>query len=94
MRATHATQGAALHHRPQGLLQEDGISSVCSMRSAVSRWSPTSWPRTAPEELARILGRQRVEALLRVGRLAAPAVLVLGAVVDQEAEPGGRETLD
>src|SRR5262249_12084564 len=47
-----------------------------------------------PEELARALGRQRVEALLRIGRLATPAVLILGAVVDQKADPGRRETLD
>src|SRR4029453_3200564 len=48
----------------------------------------------APEELERALGWQRVEPLLLVVRLAAPAVLILGAVVDQEAEPGRRETLD
>src|SRR5262249_27000416 len=46
------------------------------------------------EELASALRRQRLQAQLRVRRLAAPAVLVLGAVVDQEAEPGRREALD
>src|SRR5262249_30842262 len=47
-----------------------------------------------PKELLRALRRQWVEAELGVGCLAAPGVLILGAVVDQKAEPGRREALD
>ena len=39
-------------------------------------------------------GRQRVEPQLRVVRLAAPAVLVLRAVVDQQQEVRRRQALD
>src|SRR5262249_34082217 len=47
-----------------------------------------------PEECLGALRRQRVEAKLTVGDLVAPAMLILGAIVDQEAEPGRREALD
>ncbi len=39
-------------------------------------------------------GRQRIQAQLRGGGLTAPGVLILGAVVDQEQEPGRRQALD
>src|SRR5262249_34465409 len=39
-------------------------------------------------------GGQRVEAQLRVICLAAPAVLVLGPIVDQQQEPRRRQALD
>ena len=38
--------------------------------------------------------RQRVEPQLRVEGLAAPAMLVLRTVVDQEQQPGRRQALD
>ena len=37
---------------------------------------------------------QRVQAQLRVVGLTPPAVLVLGAIVDQQEEPRGRQALD
>ena len=46
------------------------------------------------EEFLGAHGRQRIEPQLRVVGLAAPAVLVLRAVVDQEQEPRRRQTLD
>src|SRR5262249_54788282 len=46
------------------------------------------------EELLSTQGRQRIEAELRVIRLAAPPVLVLRAVVDQQQEPRRRQSLD
>ena len=39
-------------------------------------------------------GRQRIKPQLRVGGFTAPGVLILGSVVDQEQEPGGRQALD
>jgi hypothetical protein len=46
------------------------------------------------EEGVRTRGRQRIEPQLRVIRLAAPAVLILRAVVDQEQELRRRQTLN
>ena len=94
MRAPRATQGAGLHQRPHGLLQKEGIPLGLLDEERREPLEPRVRAEEAPEKLAHALGRQRVEALLRVGRLAAPAVLILGAIVDQKAEPGRRETLD
>src|SRR5262249_16142782 len=43
------------------------------------------------QELVSIFHRKRIDAQLRIERLAAPAVVVLGPVVDHEENPGGRE---
>ena len=56
--------------------------------------SAGSSPRRALEQLARTLGRQRVEPQLAVVGLAAPAMLVLGPVVDEQEEPRRRQALD
>ena len=53
-----------------------------------------SSPSRACEEFVRARRRQRVEPELGVVGLAAPAVLVLGAVVDQQQQPGGGQALD
>ena len=47
----------------------------------------------AIEQLAGARRRQRVETELGVVGLAAPAMLVLGAIVDQQEDAGARETL-
>src|SRR5262249_59548380 len=46
------------------------------------------------QELARALGRERVEPELAVISLASPTMLVLGSIVDQQEQPGGGQTLD
>ena len=46
------------------------------------------------QQLVRALGRQRIEPELRVVGLAAPAVLILGPVVDEQQEPRRRQALD
>jgi hypothetical protein len=46
------------------------------------------------QEFMGAYGRQRVEPDLGVIGLAAPAVLVLGALVDQEQQPGRGQALD
>ena len=51
-------------------------------------------PHERLEEGVSARRRQRVEPQLGVGGLAAPAVLVLRAVVDQHEALGGREALD
>ena len=51
-------------------------------------------PEQGLQELLGAHGRQRVQPQLRVIGLAAPAVLVLRAIVDQQQEAGGRQALD
>jgi hypothetical protein len=51
-------------------------------------------PEQGLEQVLGAGGRQWVEPQLPVIRLVPPAVLVLGAVVDEQADPGGREALD
>ena len=46
------------------------------------------------EEFVSSLGGERVQSHLRVVGLAAPPVLVLRAIVDQQQEPGGGQALD
>ena len=53
-----------------------------------------SSPRKAWSNASALVRRQRVEPELGVEGFAAPAVLVLGAVVDQQEHPGGRQALD
>ena len=65
-----------------------------AMSSCVRGSRLGSSPKQGLQELVGAGRRQRVEPQLRVVGLAAPAVLVLGAVVDQEQQPGGRQTLD
>jgi hypothetical protein len=43
---------------------------------------------------AREAARERVESELRVEGFAAPAVLILGAVINQQQHPGGRQAVD
>ena len=50
--------------------------------------------RASRREVVGALGRQRVDPELPIVGLAAPAVLVLGTVVDQQQEPGSGQTLD
>ena len=65
---------------------------------AMSRWCERLQAGVVPEqgvqELVGAQRRQRVQPQLRVIGLAAPAVLILGPVVDEQQELGGGETLD
>ena len=74
--------------------RKNGFPSVRSMRSAVSRSSPGSSPRSVWRSSWALSGGNGSRRSWRVGRLAAPGVLILGTIVDQEAEPGRREALD
>ena len=50
-------------------------------------------PSSACKNASALAGEQRVESELAVRRLAAPAMLVLGPVVDQQQELGRRDAL-
>src|SRR4029450_5518516 len=51
-------------------------------------------PEEGMEELLSTPWGQRVEPQLRVIGLTAPAVLILGPIVDQQQEPAGGQALD
>jgi hypothetical protein len=50
--------------------------------------------KQAGEKVVCALGRQGVDPELPIRGLAAPAMLILGPVVDEEEDPGTWETLD
>ena len=81
-----------LHERPDALLDEKGIAA--SDQKPLERLQPRVVTQEGTQELARTLGRERVEPELAVVGFAPPAVLVLGPVVDEQEEPGRGQTLD
>jgi hypothetical protein len=83
-----------IHERLHGLLQEERIPLGPLDEERREPLEPGALAEQPPEELLGTLGWQRVEAELTVVGLAAPAVLILGAIVDQEAQPGCREARD
>ena len=74
--------------------RKKGLPSVRAIRSRLERLQAGIVPQQRLQELVGARRRQRVEPQLRVVGLAAPAVLVLRAVVDQQQEPGRRQALD
>ena len=84
-------QRPRLHQGPHRLLQEERVAPL--HQHLRQGRQPGVRAEQRRQQLRRALGGQAVEPELGVGRLAAPAVLVLGAVVDQEQEAGGPEAL-
>ena len=84
-------QRSRLHQGPHPLLQEERIAPLHQHLRQGRQ------PRVRAEERRQqfrcALGRQGVEPQLRVGGLAAPAVLVLRPVVDQKQEACGPQAL-
>ena len=76
------------------LLQEEGIAFGACDQERLERCQTGVVPQERLQQLVRARRRQRVEPELGVEGLAAPAVLILGAVVDQEQEAGGGQALD
>ena len=74
--------------------RKKGLPSVRAIRSCLSGCQAGVVPQQGLQECLGARRRQRVEPQLRVVGLAAPAVLVLRAVVDQQQEPGRRQALD
>ena len=71
--------------------QEEGVRAI---REPLERPEGGSGTEERIEQGLGALGRQGVEPKLRVAGLAAPAMHVLGAVVDEEEHPGRRQALD
>ena len=89
-----ADQHPGLHQRAHALLQEEGIALGARDQEPLERCQAGVVPQQGLEELVGARRRQRIEPQLRVVGLAAPAVLVLRAVVDQQQEAGRGQALD
>ena len=94
VRAALADERLGLDQRPNALLQEEGIALGPLDQDRREGLDRPVLAKEAVEQLDGALGRQRIEPELGVVGLAAPAVLVLGPVVDEEQEPRRRQALD
>ena len=83
-----------LHEGPHALLQEEGVALGPLDQHPLERLEGPVLAQQGGEQGLGALGRQRVDPQLEVVGLAAPGVLVLGPVVDEEQDAGGRQALD
>jgi hypothetical protein len=92
--ATVAEEHSVVHEAPHALLEEEGVTLGPCEEERLERLEAHIVSQEALQQLARLLGREGVEPELTVVGLPAPAVPVLGAVVDEQQEPGCRQALD
>ena len=92
IRAPLADQSVGLNQGPDALLQEKGVPLGACNQEPRERLNSHVVSKECSEEFLGTLRVQRVKAELAVKGLTAPAVLVLGPVVDQQEAPCGRET--
>jgi hypothetical protein len=89
-----AGQGRRLHQGPHTLFEEEGIRFRPLYQQLLERAEGRVRAEERIEQLVSALGWQRIDPDLAVVGLAAPGVLVLGAVVDEEHEARGGQALD
>ena len=87
-------QHPGLHEGLDALLQEEGVPLGPLDQHPLERRQARVLTQERGEQGFGALGRQRVDPELEVVGLAAPGVLVLGPVVDEEQEAGRRQALD
>ena len=92
--AALAGQGRRLHQGPHALLEEEGIRLRPLDQELLERAERRVRAEERIEQLVGALGRQGIDPELAVVGLAAPGVLVLGAVVDEEQEARRGQALD
>ena len=92
--AALADQRLRLHQGPHALLEEERIALRPLDQEPLERAERRVGAEQRLEQLVGALGRQRIEPELAVVGLAAPGVLVLGAVVDEEQEARRGQALD
>ena len=92
--AALADQHVGLDQRADALLQEEGVPFRPLDQERQERTQGGVVPQEGVQEGVRALRRQRVEPELGVEGPAPPAVLVFGAVVDEEEDPRCRKALD
>ena len=93
-RAALAGDHAGLDERPHALLEKERIALGPVEEQALERLQRTARPQQCVEQRRRALGREGIDPELGVVGLAAPAVLVLGAIVDEQQHARRRQTLD
>ena len=93
-RAPLSDQRLGLHKGPNALLEEEGVAVRPLDKQSLQWFKTRIGPEQAAEEVVCALGRQGVDPELPIVGLTAPAVMVLGPVVDQQQEPGSGQTLD
>src|SRR5262249_16254137 len=89
--AAFAYQHLRLHQRSHRLLEEERVSAL--NEKIPQRCKPRFIAEQRIEEIARALGGQRVQSYLAVSRLAAPGMLVPGAVVHKQQQACGTQAL-
>ena len=89
-----AGQRFGLHERPDAFLQKEGVPLRPRDQGLLERLEARGAAEQGVQQLARALGRQRVEAQLTIICLAAPAVLVVWTVVDEKQDARSRQPLD
>ena len=82
-----------LHQGAHALLQKEGVPLGALDQALFERLQTSIVPKQTPEEDLDVRRRQRVEPKLGVVGLRAPAVLILGAVVDQQEHADGGQAL-
>jgi hypothetical protein len=81
-----------LHQCPDRLLQEERVPALD--QALLERRQPGIVAEERLQQLPGALCRERIQPHLAVGRLAAPGVLVLGAVVDEPQQARRAEAVD
>ena len=89
-----AHQHPGLYQGAHALLQEEGVTLGARNQELLEGCQAGIIAQQGLQEFVGTGWRQRVEPQLRVEGLAAPAVLILGPVVDQQQESGRRQALD
>jgi hypothetical protein len=84
--AVLAGQGRRLHQGPHTLLEQEGIRFRPLDQELLERAKGRVRAEQRVEQLVGALRRQRIDPKLAVVGLAAPGVLVLGTVIDEEQE--------
>ena len=87
-------QGRCLHQGPHTLLEEEGIGFRPLDQKPLERTERSVRAEQRVKQLVGALGRQGIDPELAVVGLAAPGVLVLGTVVDEEQEARRGQALD
>jgi hypothetical protein len=85
---------AILHEAPHALLEEEGIGFRPLDQELLERAEGLASAEERIEQLVSALGRQGIDPELAVVSLAAPGVLVLGAVVDEEQQARRGQAFD
>ena len=92
--AALADQHPGFHQGPDALLQEKGVALGALDQEPLERHEAGIVPQEGLQQFLGARGGQGVEPELRVVGLVPPAVLVLGAVVDEQEQAGGGQALD